>query len=142
MGSRDRTEVEDRISSINAVDPVELSEIRFVNSLLLDKFNKIMCSSGSTFANGSSSYFDFINFVSKNYNLDIKLGYLLDRIVMKYFENDSSKYGNLVVPDTEGRIPLGYLLVVLSTTVQSKADERVSQLFELGTKYIYRTGEF
>ena len=133
-----RSNKDSDISNSNAIDPYEYNQLKYDNniSVLLydDIVNNIIKKYSNSHSN-SSSYNDFISNVNRyisieghKYGVDrLRSGHLLDRILLKYLNADSSNTTSIYdeVVDVE------YLLVLLSMTVKGPAEDKIKSLYKL-----------
>lgn len=139
QSGEDRTRQERNVRRLAAIEPYEIQELRHCSKIDTDKYNLIV----STIRNeehGEMVYGDFVAKVSKLSGNAIRGGYILDRLVWRHAlakgilsqsNDEGERHGKDVVRLRELRLPVSFLLVVLSLALQDSAEERVSGLVRI-----------
>ena len=147
QGYRNRNAAEERIVHSQAIEPIEVNEIR-MNSigLTVGVYNEVTHAVHKAFPEGTCSYNDFISVVLdifKSRGVQLKGGHLMDRIVETHvvrgapnsavsdeqYEQKETKSAREEDSHFDEPLPLGYLLTVLNLALASPAPERVEALF-------------
>eukprot|EP01041_Mallomonas_annulata_P010973 gene10973-22929_t len=104
---QNRTNLETEIANASALEPIEVTEIRYANHLTLPEYKSIILACRAQFPSGYASYKDFIHLIKSNLNEnnEIKFGYFYDRIISHYIttkilKNPTDNNSNHITNDT------------------------------------------
>ena len=143
QGYRNRNAAEERIVQSQAIEPIEVNEIRLNSKgLTIGIYNEVTLAVHKAFPEGKCSYNDFIRIVRgilESKGVQLKGGHLIDRVVethvvrgtdvaapdQQFSEEEQGENGS----HFDEPLPVGYLLTALNLALASPAPERVEALF-------------
>ena len=147
QGYRNKNAAEENIVQSQAIEPIEVNEIRLNSKgLTASIYNEVTLAVHKAFPEGTCSYNSFIAVVSdilKSKGVQLKGGHLIDRVVETHVVRAAShgsasderyvdKEGNRGKNDGshfDKPLPVGFLLTALNLALASPAPERVEALF-------------
>ena len=146
QGYRNRSGQEDKVVNSQAIEPLEVNEIRMSSKgLTSDVFKEIIIGAFKEFPDGMCSYKSFVAYVLhalESRGVTLRGMHLIDRVVESYIvrtiaekikikEVNNGEPFQKIYPDavSECRLPVGYFLTVLNLALAETAPERVETLF-------------
>eukprot|EP00590_Aulacoseira_subarctica_P009223 CAMPEP_0172418970 /NCGR_PEP_ID=MMETSP1064-20121228/5408_1 /TAXON_ID=202472 /ORGANISM="Aulacoseira subarctica , Strain CCAP 1002/5" /LENGTH=372 /DNA_ID=CAMNT_0013158171 /DNA_START=66 /DNA_END=1184 /DNA_ORIENTATION=+ len=145
-GTSNQAKERDLLEETSVLDPLEVDDLRTANhpdfnSIL---FSDIVLRTRMAFPSGEASYFDFVSVVMDTIRLshgkNLQFGHLLDRVVIDVLEN-SDKYNAVAHNKDDSKLPLKFLLTLLSLALSGPVDDRIQCLFDVMSDEVHRDGD-
>jgi hypothetical protein len=128
QGSKNKRDIEHSISRESPLHPYESNDLREKNSMTVAQYQQFVNECISHCSSGVISYKEFLSLFHKTTDYQIVDGYILDRLVLFYIE----KHMNITATiEDDAKIPVVFLLVLLSNIVASSPNERAEMLFDV-----------
>lgn len=126
QGGKNKKKVEENIVRESPLHPYESNDLRLKNSMTVDQFKSFADACLSQFPSGAASYKDFLSFFHKSTSYRIVDAYVLDRLVLHYVETNMAIHASI---DSDVKLPISLLLVVLSNVVTGDPRDRAEMFF-------------
>jgi len=155
-GTSNQTRERETLEETSLLDPLEIDDLRSANKELFHNnsslFKDIITQTNKSFPTGWASYFDFVSVVMDVFGKTsssqggeetrkgsfLKFGHLIDRIVIDILENSDKYEGMIQIYYEEGKsgsaqvkLPLTFLLTILSLALPWSVDDRINSLFDI-----------
>ena len=148
QGYRNRSAQEEKVIASQAIEPLEVNEIRMSSKgLTSDVFKEIVVNLFKEFPGGTCSYREFVTFTLQTFEsreVTMKGMHLLDRVVESYVANTMAEElkkkkddaellqeisRDVAASNSDLQLPIGYFLTALNLALAEPAPERVETLF-------------
>lgn len=145
-GTSNQAKQRDLLEETSVLDPLEIDDLRTANNPDFNSivFSDIVLRTRKAFPSGEAAYFDFVSVVMDTIRLshgkNLQFGHLLDRVVIDVLEN-SDKYNAIAPNKDDSKLPLNFLLTLLSLALSGSVDDRIQCLFDVMSDEVRRDGD-